>query len=149
MSDTSPSSDSTPPSLFDQPVDPIGAYRSDDPPTSKAAARDNLPHRNSQRHRILEALAAAGEHGATDYELHLAAHVRLRNVAAKRRGELVDDGWVARAGSRTRPTDTDSAAQVWLITPAGRQALAHITEEENLDRPPADDRTADDVDPGF
>lgn len=95
--------------------------------TEKAAARDVFPHSGSQRLRVLEELASAGERGCTDYELSERLHI-LRTSAGKRRKELLEDGLVEPTTER-RTTDTSSTAVVWRITSAGHEALGVITRE--------------------
>ena len=95
------------------------AVRRTDPSTSRTAARANPDSRATQRRRILEALDVLGT--ATDCQLSNSLGI-LRGSAAKRRGELVTDGLVERAGRGV--TDTGSPAFTWRLTTAGRLWLA-------------------------
>jgi len=99
----------------------LGPWHAGDPGTSRAAALNNYPRSGTQRARVLSAIAAAGDHGATDYELGQALDLKVW-VAGTRRGELMRDGWV-HATPTTRPTDSGNAATVWTLTPAARAKL--------------------------
>jgi hypothetical protein len=54
----------------------------------------------------------------------------LRGSTAKRRGELVELGFVHRVG-RGR-TDTGSPAFTWALTPAGAERFEHLRNEVAL-----------------
>lgn len=112
-------------SLFDPPPSPRAkSFRRAGLSTSRDAAAANAPRAGTQRARILAALAATGDNGATDFELSISTGI-ARHVAAKRRGELVDDGF-ATASGRVRTTDTGSPAVVWVATERGRRARAEL-----------------------
>lgn len=89
--------------------------------TEAVAAWQNLPRSGSQRLRVLEAIARAGDEGRTDAELEDRLGM-LRPSPGNRRGELVAGGWVRDSGRR-RPTRTGSPAVVWVLTEAGRARL--------------------------
>lgn len=98
-----------------------------DPSTSKRAARANTPRSGSQRARVLAALHAAGEYGATDYELGKTLGI-LRTAAGTRRGDLERDGLVKRT-NRERETDTPgSMAQVHVLTEAGEAVARKLAQ---------------------
>jgi hypothetical protein len=102
----------------------LGAFHRDGPDTERTAAIDNYVRSGTQRAAVLGVLTAAGERGATDYEVYVAlrgrpGHVARPHVAGCRRLELQEHGLVART-DRTRPTDTGSAAIVWQTTELGR-----------------------------
>ena len=82
--------------------------------TSQAAAVAIAPYAPCQRERILVALHAAGDHGATNEELAGQLGIRLSSVAARRR-ELVIAG-KARVTDQTRLTETGTAAAVVVAT---------------------------------
>lgn len=96
--------------------DTAGPVRPTDPETSVAAAA--IPGRNTQRWRVLEALAAGPSH---DEGLAHALHME-KGSASKRRGELVEAGWAEWTGDHTR-TSTGASSRVWRLTDAGRQML--------------------------
>lgn len=101
-----------------------GAVRRSDPDTSHAAARSLTLRSGTQRHRVLAALAACGGYGANDYELGRKVGI-LRTAAGTRRKELERMGLV-KATDGTRPTDTGSAAIVYVPTTEGREALREL-----------------------
>jgi len=106
--------------------------RRTDPPTSHGAAIIAMHGARTHRAEALSALWRAGESGLTDFELAAIVGTKQTSVG-KRRHELMSLGLVAplvvecapdkRAplGVRpvTRPSDTGSPAQVWVITAAG------------------------------
>ena len=63
--------------------------------TSRDAAILNFPNRERDRDRVLKALIAAGEHGATDFDVETATGIK-QTSCGKRRLELERDGLVAR-----------------------------------------------------
>jgi hypothetical protein len=79
------------------------------------------------REKVLAVLAAAGEFGATDYELSQELQV-LRTTAGKRRGELVADGLVERTDKR-RMTDTFTSAAVWKASEDGLRVAQQLQQE--------------------
>jgi hypothetical protein len=121
-----------------------GTARRRDPATSRKAAADVAPRIGSQRRRVLEQFARAGEEGLTTDELlaileraHLFTDPDDRpsepppaNGVARRVTDLLDRGALepaTLAGTSTpvtRPTRRGRAAQVWTITPKGRSWLA-------------------------
>jgi hypothetical protein len=125
-----------------------GTARRRDPATSRKAAADVAPRIGSQRRRVLEQFARAGEEGLTTDELlaileraHLFMHLFTdpddrpsepppANGVARRVTDLLDRGALepaTLAGTSTpvtRPTRRGRAAQVWTITPKGRSWLA-------------------------
>lgn len=114
------------PTLWDVPsqarpmLDVPLAYRRTDPDTSRQAAKDNQPRRNAQQERILAALAAVGDYGATDDAV--AHRVGLPgNTVATRRRELEQLGLVERTTERRR-TSSGSTAIVFRVTEAGAAA---------------------------
>ena len=99
--------------------------RTTDPATSHQAANANPVGLSAGRRAILETLAVLGH--ATDCQL---AHYTglLRGSAAKRRGELVTAGLVARHGRGI--TDTGSPAFTWHLTQAGVEYLETLEEAD-------------------
>mgnify|MGYP005855329159 CR=1 FL=1 len=89
--------------------------------TEIEAARLVAPQAGTWRSRVLEAIAAAGEVGMTDWELHERLGGALYTVAP-RRAELVRMGWLADSGRR-RSTNTGRSAIVWVLSAAGRAQL--------------------------
>jgi hypothetical protein len=121
-----------PPSLFDE-VESAPAIREPEVERSAPAHRDArdteveaaamiAPRAGTWRRRVLEAIAAAGADGRTDWELHGELGGNLYTVAP-RRVELERDGWIADAGER-RTTNNGRRAIVWRLTPAGAAQLA-------------------------
>lgn len=106
-------------------LDGPGQARADGPATSRRAAL-NL-RKGALKHRILLALRAAGEMGATDYELWKHCDPRGRpHSAATRRKSLEELGAVART-TRTRPTDTPgNEGIVHVLTGVGHALLAEL-----------------------
>lgn len=106
------------------PPDPRGMARTSDPDTSKGAAIVSLFNLKDNRRLALMALYAAGDYGATDFELQAATGVGQTSIG-KRRGELRDAGLVRRACDEngkglSRPsTTTGTASGVWCLTAAG------------------------------
>lgn len=100
------------PSLFDE---DDGRSHRDDPWTSRAAARS--VKRSTQRGRVLQELARAGEVGRTDSELGEQLGIR-ETAAGTRRKELEELGFCERT-TRTRPTRYGNPALVHVITPTG------------------------------
>lgn len=102
----------------------LGGFRAGDHETSRKAAIYNYPRSGNQRHRILMALAAAGEHGLiTDEMLEL---TRIPYVSASARvTELCDGGWIEDS-KRTRQTRLGAEAKIWVVT---EKALEIIDRE--------------------
>lgn len=108
-------------SLLDPPrhdADRAGASHRGDPATSRDAARANFPRSGSQRHRVLVAVAAAGERGLTAEEAAHATGMRSGvsgNSAAKRLSELKQAGYATPTGD-TRKTANGCEAHVFVAT---------------------------------
>lgn len=90
--------------------------------TSAKAAGAIFPRTGTLRRRVLDAVGAAGEHGATDDDL-LASTGLPPNTLRPRRWELVSGGWVVDSG-RKRPTASGQDAVVWVVSRLGRAYLA-------------------------
>ncbi len=89
--------------------------RSDDPGTSKAAARIVYPRTGTMRHRCLMHINSCGYNGATYEDVELATGIR---DPWKRISELVQSGLVRPQGIRKiRATGAD--AQVYVTTALG------------------------------
>ena len=100
------------------------------PDTSQAAAQVAWPRAGSKRAEVLEAVAAAGEYGATDDDLVFDTDLPA-NTVRPRRGELVTGGCITQArnpdgSGRTRPSDQGNDARVWVLTDAARDRLATV-----------------------
>lgn len=95
----------------------LGPVHRDDPATSWLAAHANRVRSGGQRRRVLAHLALRADLGSTDYEAGVACGL-LRTAAGTRRKELANLGLVQKAGF-TRPTDTESPADVYVLTPLG------------------------------
>lgn len=110
-------------------VDTRGMVRASDPETSRGAAVVAIGRKALGQGLALEALYRAGERGLTDFELAAVTGWQQTSIG-KRRGELRDDGLVCAAflldpmsGDRVsvrRPSPTGTPAQVWELTPSGR-----------------------------
>lgn len=85
--------------------------------TEKTAAKKAGKVSGRQRLIVLDSLWLHGAGQGTDYEISVWTGIP-RHVAAKRRGELVELGYVKKTGDR-RVTDTGSPAIVWMLTTAG------------------------------
>lgn len=88
--------------------------------TSRAAAEAVAPRAQSQKRRILEAYALAGEYGATREEISHWQGIRQATVCP-RVNELVRKGFLEPTG-RERPTTSGQPAEVLQITQAGRRS---------------------------
>lgn len=110
------------PALFVE--DAHGMYRPTDTATAANAAVVAISTRADGKRKVLRALAAAGDHGMTDFE-HLAINGLHQTTAGKRRKDLQDDGLVRRACAddgtfAVRPsTTTGTSAAVWCLTTRG------------------------------
>lgn len=103
---------------MDQALDAEHAYvRRDAKATSVLAALVTLPRSRTRRYAVLEAIAAAGEHGRTDDELIGELGIPHQSVGP-RRLELVEGGWIEDS-ERRRPTRTGADAIVWVLTDDG------------------------------
>lgn len=100
-------------SLFDAPPDPgkdqLGPFQRHSE-TSRRAAIDNYPRSGTQRHRVYQAIVAAGEDGYTREELSVTLRLPLNSVLP-RVAELKAAGLVIESG-RQRTTSTGSRAAV-------------------------------------
>jgi hypothetical protein len=105
--------------LPDPGADEVGRFHSDPHPVEIPAALRVFPRTGSQRRLILDAVAAAGEHGITHDELAAIPEVSDR-AHRTRRKELEMAGWVEDSG-RTRLTVTGTDAVVWVLTEQGRK----------------------------
>lgn len=88
----------TEPTLFDPRPGIVGATH---PDTSHAAAVQVMPRTGTQRRRVLDYIAACGDHGATDLELQHALGLG-GNSERPRRVELVTAELIADSGRRRR-----------------------------------------------
>ncbi len=66
-----------------------------------------------QRAKVLEVIALAGSHGATDAEVEIKTGIRAQSVSP-RRGELVKRGVIVNSGQR-RMTPSRRSAIVWIM----------------------------------
>lgn len=92
--------------------------------TSRDASILNLPNRARDRDRVLKAIADAGPHGLTDFELETATGIK-QTSCGKRRLELQRDGFVARRHVTDpatgkiipdrRPSPTGAPSAVWHL----------------------------------
>jgi predicted ArsR family transcriptional regulator len=105
--------------------DDVGRSHRGDPWTSFAAAES--VGRNTQRHRVLVALARAGAEGRTDAELGEELGIR-ETAAGTRRKELEEAGLCIRT-TRTRPTRYGNPALVHVITLSGAAVLRRLSED--------------------
>jgi hypothetical protein len=88
------------------------------PATSHEAALRIADYTAVQSLAVLGAIAAAGDHGATDAEVQAALGLGPQSVGP-RRGELRKRGLVCDSGER-RQTPSGRRAIVWVATAAGR-----------------------------
>lgn len=101
-------------SLFEPRVDEArpGLRHRDASDTERAAAAKIAPRSGTQRAAVYNAIAFAGPHGMTDWEIVDATGI-LRSAVCARRNELVRDGFVMDSGRR-RLERTGSKAIVWI-----------------------------------
>lgn len=97
------------------PAAPAVQVRTDARDTSRRAALRALPSSGTARARVLDALRAAGELGATDEQLQASTGLPA-STERPRRVELVQQGWAADSGQR-RPSATGSPSAVWRYVP--------------------------------
>lgn len=102
--------------------DADGLVRSDAPETARAAARLVRRNTGTWRARVFAYILAAGQDGATDYEIETSLGGRPSTTRA-RRIELVQEGWVVDSGKR-RKTVSGAEAIVWIATPEGAREWA-------------------------
>lgn len=88
--------------------------------TSKAAADSIRPHVSYQQGRVLAFLAKEPD-GGIYTAIALGSELREQSVCGRMR-ELVEVKMVEVRGD-TRPTESGRQAQVYRITPAGREAV--------------------------
>lgn len=103
--------------LFDQPTaEPYSFYNGtpphSNPTTSHDAAVQIKPEAATLRARVLDAIAAAGDKGATDDEIEQATGL-VHQTASARRRELVLAGKLVDIGRR--PTRSGRKAIVWTV----------------------------------
>lgn len=120
--------------------DVTGMHRATDPDTSTMAAVIAIGHARTDYDRVLELL---NEHGPLS-DFALARHTgRKQTSIGKRRGELVELGYVERARDTNGcwaqgVSDTGSPCALWQITDAGvaaRQAGITIQRPRRPRRP--------------
>lgn len=102
-------------------VNSVGLHRSRAADTSKAAAWSVQPRSGTQRMKVLAAIVATGNSGATDEELTKAIPMKP-NTLRPRRVELVVGGWVVDSKTR-RQTESNEEAIVWVATDKARAAF--------------------------
>lgn len=95
--------------------------------SQRAALHTAWPKAGTSRAIVLDAVAACGDHGATDDELVWDTDMNP-NTLRPRRGELVEHGWLVPARDedgryRVRPTTSGADAQVWVLSPLARDRL--------------------------
>lgn len=90
-------------------------------PTQRLAALEAQPATGTWRRRVLTAIVARGEQGATDEELQDALGLNP-STERPRRVELVEGGWIEDS-ERRRPTRSGRYAVVWVLTSAGQQRV--------------------------
>lgn len=98
-----------------------GAHHSDAGDTELAAAKAVFPKTGTQRRRVLGAIAATHDRGATDWEITRILGL-FRTAAGARRNELMHDGWVEDSGVRRVDEESGMAGIVWVLSEAGRLA---------------------------
>jgi hypothetical protein len=95
-------------------------------PTSIEAAEAALPASVTRQTRVLAVIVDRGAVGATDDEIEALTGWSHQTVSARRRdlaiGGLVEEAYRG-GGPLRRLTRQDRAAQVWVATDGGRQAL--------------------------
>jgi hypothetical protein len=89
--------------------------------TEVAAANLVQPRTGTLRELALAAIRKAGDYGLTHNELAVVTDKRHYSIAP-RVTELVEMGWVVDSRQR-RPTDTGSAAIVWVLSDRAKKAL--------------------------
>lgn len=100
-----------------------GMVRRGDFATSKDAAKLAALTAGTLRAKCLLALADATD-GLTDFELGARVN-RQQTSAGKRRGELVEAGYVENSHEK-RPSPSKAFAAVWVITDAGRAKASEL-----------------------
>jgi hypothetical protein len=100
------------------------APESEAPDTERLGAIDVYPRSGTQRRRVLDAIAAAGDDGRTDDELRLELNIWR---AEARREELKRAGWVEDSGRRRR-TSVNGTAAAWRLTELGLAAYPRLED---------------------
>lgn len=95
--------------------------RNTDPVTSHLAAEGQSKRIGPKHIAVLSALVDAGPLGMIDHD-HLAVNGLEQDTAGKRRGELMEYGFVADSGRKAR-TPRGKLAQIWVATDAGAAFL--------------------------
>lgn len=90
--------------------------------TSKNAAIDNYPRSGSQRHRVLVAIATAGERGKTRDELEIELQLPGSSVRP-RVVELESGDFITAHPEKTRTTQNGSEARVLVLTERGQRMM--------------------------
>jgi hypothetical protein len=103
--------------IVDRPIH--RSARNTDPRTSQDAALAQGRKIGSKHYAVMKALVEAGPLGLIDHD-HLAINGLEQDTAGKRRGELMEYGFVADS-KRTRTTPRGSKAIVWIVTDAGER----------------------------
>lgn len=106
------------PPLSNPDADDIGKFRADPKPTELKAAVAVYPRTGSQRRRVLDAIAEAGERGLTNEEIGKVPGI-ADTAHRTRRKELVEGGWVEDSG-RVRASDSGNDSIIWVLTERGR-----------------------------
>lgn len=101
--------------------------RATDPQTSHEAAASVRPRAGSSRALALVALAAAGSHGLSDFELAARTGVPQTSIGVRRK-ELQRVGLVETT-DRRRPSPSGTPAIVWTITELGVLEARRIAHE--------------------
>lgn len=106
----------------------------EEPHTAPGAPRPVVLATGTQRSRVLEQLAHMDDYGATDFELQADLAIGISSER-RRRGELVDAGYVHASMSDTGPLTRvhgSSHWTVWQVTESGRDALKRIGAGEQI-----------------
>jgi hypothetical protein len=98
--------------------DPRRKFRSSDPITSRLAAFENLPLKDTQRRALLD-IHLAHPLGLTNDELDTLSAIALNSLTT-RVSELSRGGWLEDSGL-TRPTRNGIHAVVWRVTQKAKQ----------------------------
>jgi hypothetical protein len=106
----------------------------EEPNTLPGAPRPVVLATGTQRSRVLEQLAHMADYGATDFELQADLSIGISSER-RRRGELVDAGYVQAAMDGIGPVvrmHGSSPWTVWQVTASGRDALQRIGAGEQI-----------------
>jgi hypothetical protein len=96
----------------------------------KGASMVDLPESGAIYVKVLTELRLAGDHGLTDSELSERAEI-YKDTCKAARNALMGHGWVKASGV-TRPSPRLRPMNVWLLTDAARDALAHRAPEASI-----------------